>query len=149
MARADVLRPYVEKTLKELLQTDNLIIDDDGDVPIRTGSSMYYVRLLDREIPLVRVFATLVTGVKKNAKLLGALNDINNDIAMARVFWCEDDVIVSSEMVAETLDKIELDQACRNISWIADTYDTKLHEEFGGKMSFADEATGNDQPVDV
>jgi hypothetical protein len=149
MARADVLRPYVEKTLKELLETDNLIIDEDGDVPIRWGSAMYYVRLLDREVPLVRLFATLVRGVKKNAKLLGLINQINTEIAMARVYWIENDVVVSTELVAETLDKIELDQACRNIGWIADTYDTKLKDEVGGEMSFADEKPDADPPVDV
>jgi hypothetical protein len=152
MGKADIYRPYVEKLLKEWLEVDNLIIDSDGDVPIQRGSAMYYVRVLDLDIPLVRLFSPLIRNVKSSPELLEAINDINNKIWMGRVSWIDDTVLASYETIAESLDKVELEQACQNMSWIADTFDTELHDKFGGDLMFEDpkpDDKPDDQPVDV
>ena len=147
MNRVDLVKPYVEKVLKEYLETETLIIDDDGDVPIRVGSAMYYVRVLDMDPVMVRLFAPLVRNVKKSAKLLEAINQINTEIIGARVFWDDDDVTVATEMPAETLDPAEMSGQCVNIGNIADTYDNKLQEEFGGEVFFTEPE--GEESVDV
>jgi hypothetical protein len=147
MNKIDMVKPYVEKVLKEYLQSETLIIDDDGDVPIRVSSAMYYVRVLDRDPVMVQLFAPLVRNVKKSAKLLEAINQINSEIIGARVFWHDDDVMVATEMLAETLDPAELSGQCGNIGSIADNYDNKLQEEFGGEVFFTEPE--GEESVDV
>jgi hypothetical protein len=140
MANAEMIRPYVEKLLKEWTGTDALIIDEDGDIPFRVGSAMYYVSVLDRDPPLVRVWATLLRGVKKNMKLLDAINDANTRILQCRMFWHDDAVMLSSEIVAEDLDKDELIEACNAIAQIADDFDDTLQADFGGEKAFEDQS---------
>ena len=147
MNKIDIVKPYVEKVLKEYLETETLIVDSDGDVPVRFGSAMYYVRVLDMDPVLVRVFAPVLRNVKKSAKLFEAINDINASVYGARVFWYDDDVLAVAEMPAETLDPAELSAQCANIGGIADAYDNKLQEEFGGDIFFTD-AEG-EESVDV
>jgi hypothetical protein len=141
MARIDVLRPYVEKIVAEYLELEgDLVVDDDGSIPIHRGSARYVVRLLDAQLgPIVQVYSSLLSGVKQSSKLLAKLNEINADIWFGRMFHMEDQVIVAVEMVAETLDKEELAAACDAIGAIADARDTELHDAFGGSMAFADE----------
>jgi hypothetical protein len=141
MAKAEILRPYVEKLLKELVGTEELIVDQDGDVPIRWGSAMMYVRMLDRPVPLVRVFSPIVRKVKKSAKLLEYINDLNCQIDLACVQLLDGDVVATADLVAESLDKFELDQVCQQIGWLADTYDNQLHDQFGGEMMFSDDGS--------
>src|SRR5439155_9595077 len=43
----DVLRPFVEQTVKEFLGVEELKVLDDGTIPIRSGSSAVNVRLLE------------------------------------------------------------------------------------------------------
>ena len=49
--RVDVVRPYVEKLLKEFFGAETLIVDGDGGWPVRVGSAMSYVRLVDGDPP--------------------------------------------------------------------------------------------------
>jgi hypothetical protein len=142
-----MVKPYVEKVLKEYLETETLIYDDDGDVPVRAGSAMYYVRVLDMDPVMVRVFSPIVRNVKKSAKLLDALNEINGEIVGARVFWYDDDVLVSAEMLADTLDPAELNGHCANIAAIADSRDHLLQEKFGGEVFFSEPE--GEESVDV
>ncbi len=51
-SKAEILRPYVESVVREYLEIPEggeLKKDDDGDIPIRWGSAVYYVRLVDRD----------------------------------------------------------------------------------------------------
>jgi hypothetical protein len=151
MASAEMIRPYVEKLLKEWLGTDELIVDDDGDVPIRAGSSKYYVSILDRDPPLVRVWGTVLTGVKKSAKLLDAINDANTRILQCRMFFHDGDVMLASEILGEEIDKEELIEACNAVAQISDDFDDTLQAEFGGQKVFDDQGDTppGEETVDV
>jgi hypothetical protein len=68
------------------------------------------------------------------------------------MFHTGDQVVVATELVAETLDKEEIAAACNNIGSIADQHDTELHRAFGGKMARDDEpapAPDGEKPADV
>ena len=138
MPTAEMLRPYVEKLLTEWLQTDKLIIDDDGDVPIHYNSALYYVSLLDREPPLVRVWSIVLRNIKKTPELLDAINEANTTILECRMFWYDDEVRLSGEILAEELQKEELIELCDAISKLADEYDDKLKEKFGGELGYTE-----------
>ena len=154
MARLEMIRPYVEKVLTEYFETDKLIVDEDGDIPCRAGSAWYLIRLLDGDPPIVQMYSPVLSGVTKTPELLEEINTINADIRFARMFWVNDDIMIATELLAETIDKEELENACGAIAGIADHYDDELQKKYGGKRSFEEDPTqqstdGGEAPASV
>ena len=56
-----------------------------------------------------------------------------------RAFRVGKQVLVESDLVSQTLDKEELDQACQAVGTITDHFGPLLAVQFGGKTFFADE----------
>ncbi len=150
MGKVEVYRPYIEKIVKEYLSLDDLVVADNGDIPVRIGSARYIVRLTDGEPPLMRVFSVLLEEVEDNPDIYKELNSINCNIVSARVFYLVDDKIIvcAMEVPAETVDKEELAHACWAVGTLAEWADTDLQKKFGGKMAFDDEKP-EEQPTDV
>ena len=76
MTRLEVLRPFVEQTVKEFLGVEELKVLDDGTIPIRAGSSAVNVRLLEGLAgghPLLQVSSPMLRGVKPSPELLEKL----------------------------------------------------------------------------
>jgi Putative bacterial sensory transduction regulator len=142
-----VLRPHVEQTLRTYLglePSDTLTVDPDGDIPVRRGSALYYVSLLDHDPVLVRVWSIVLEAVEADAvaDLLVELNDVNATILGARVFLASDRVIAATELRADTLDLDELADACDAIGALADWIDNTLQIRFGGRRHFRDDGDG-------
>ena len=144
-----MLRPYVEKVLSEYLGADHLIADHDGDYPVQHGSALYYVRLVDEKPPVVRIFSWMLHDVECTPDLLEALNEVNKSVSFVRLFWSDGDVVVATELLAETLDPEELAKGCDTVAQVADRYDNRLKERFGGNIQFDEPALADDEPVDV
>ncbi|MBP9115343.1 MAG: YbjN domain-containing protein [Acidimicrobiia bacterium] len=137
------LRERVYAMVREYLQVpegEQLRMDADGDIPIRWGSALYYVRLLDKSPTLVQIFCVVLRNVASSHELLEEINIINEGIVSARMFWAESNVIAASELLADQLDQEELSHACWSVGSLADWADTELHEQFGGEMVFPDDA---------
>jgi len=105
---------------------------------IRAGTAVVYVRLVDAAPVVLRVFSPLLRHVARSAELVGELNDLNARLNFVRVFWRDDTVYASCELLAETLDPAELAHACDNVADTADYYDVRLHARFGGEVAFTD-----------
>jgi len=137
----DALRAHVEQIVSEYLGVgrDFLEVDPDGDIPVRVGSALYFVSLLDRDPVLVRVWSIVLDDVKTSDELLAELNDINANIVAARVFLLGDRVIAAAELRADTLDPDELAFACDSIGALSDWIDTTMVVRFGGKTRFNDD----------
>ena len=141
MARAEVIRPYLEKTMRELLGVEELVVWNDGTIPIRAGSAGVYVKLVEpHDRPVVQVSSPLLRGVPSSPGLLEKLNEINANSFQSRVFWLGEDVIVVIDLLAETLDREELQWAVDLISGFADHWDTELRAGFGGEVAFEEAA---------
>jgi len=143
MASVDRVRPYIEQLLREFCETDHLVVDGDGDVPIRKGSTMYWVSLFEIEGEAqVRVWSFMARDVPESDGLYRHLNEMNRTIRYGRVYYDDEgDVIVSSELLAGDLDPRELQNACECIGTISDAYDNDLVARFGGRVFFPDEET--------
>lgn len=140
MASLDTVRPYVEQLLKEFCETQDLVVDGDGDVPIRKGSTMYWVSLFEIEDEAqVKVWAFMARDVPETDALYRHLNDVNRSIHYGRVYYEDGDVVVSTELLAEDLDPRELQNACECVGTISDAHDDALVARFGGRMSFPDD----------
>jgi hypothetical protein len=143
VTRLEVIRPFVEQTVKEFLGVEELKVMDDGTIPIRAGSTAVNVRLMqtgEEGEPLLQVFAPILHGIARTPELLEKLNEMNTNFTSARVFWVNDQVLIAMELQAETLDKQQVGYACGLISFAADHWDDVLKQQFGGEITF-NEAT--------
>ena len=52
MSRIDVLRPFIEKNLAAMLETERVAPDGDGEYSFPHGSAEITLRLLDAPMPL-------------------------------------------------------------------------------------------------
>ncbi len=150
MSKIEMYRPYIEKICKEYLGLEELIVDDNGDIPIRLGSSRYIVRLIDDPMDLVRVFAVAVYGATESPELYKELNRINSNIVSARIFYLEGNIVAVSETPAESCDKEDFAHLCWAVGTLADGVDQDLQKQFGGELAFKEEeGDGKDVSVDV
>lgn len=142
MKPVDALRPHVEQTVRTYLGLDPhevLTVDDEGDIPIRSGSALYFVSMLDRDPVLVRVWSIVLDEVTSSPDLLAEINDINSSVVVVRLFLLEDRVLAVAELRADTLDLDELAFACDSIGALADWVDDTLQIRFGGRRHFTSE----------
>jgi hypothetical protein len=136
----EALRPHVERIVRAYLglgDGDDLTIDPDGDIPVRVGSAMYYVSVLDRDPVLVRVWSIVLDDVDPSSELLEELNDMNATIVAVRVFHTGRRVVAATELRADTLDAAELAFACDSIGALADWIDNTMQIRFGGETHFS------------
>jgi hypothetical protein len=144
VTRLEVIRPFVEQTVKEFLDVDELKVMDDGTIPIRAGSSAVNVRLLDGPAgghPILRVASPVLHDVTPSRELLEKLNEMNAAFSFARVFEVDGTVIIAMELFAEELTAAQIDYACGLVTFAADHWDDELKRTFGGQTFF--EGDGN------
>ncbi|GAA3240666.1 T3SS (YopN, CesT) and YbjN peptide-binding chaperone 1 [Actinocorallia longicatena] len=147
MAYVEMARAYVEKLLMEVLKTDSLKVDSDGDVPIRHGSSVAYVRVTQSgNTTRVRVFAEVLRGVEGSPELYEKLNEINGGILGARIYHRHGIVTLSAELLPENLQVEELRFAVDCVTTLADDLDDDLHGLFGGEKAVDDD---HDRAVEI
>jgi len=120
---------------------DGQVFPDDltaEPAAIRAGTAVVYVRLIDAEPPVVRVFSPLLRHIPRSAELLGELNDLNARLNFLRLFWRDETVYAATELLAATLDAADLANACDSLAETADYYDVRLHARFGGQTAYAE-----------
>jgi|ERR1035437_321866 hypothetical protein len=130
------LVPLVEQAVKGFLGTDEIVRDKDGDIPIRQGSALLFVRTMDGAPPVVRVFSLVLRGVESSQPLLEALNAINGQIMFGRVLWASGRVIVSAEVSAVGISTEQIAFVCLQVGAQADHLDDELGDRFGGERMF-------------
>ncbi|WP_426508621.1 T3SS (YopN, CesT) and YbjN peptide-binding chaperone 1 [Dactylosporangium sp. McL0621] len=131
------LRARVHGLVTEYLGGQDVPADlVDRPIAIRSGTAVVYLRLIASEPPFVRVFSPLLRQLACSPELLAELNELNGRLNFIRLFWRDESVFAAVEMLASTLDPIELSNAC---DWVADTadyYDERLRDQFGGRLAF-------------
>jgi hypothetical protein len=139
VTRLEVIRPFVEQTVKEFLGVEELKVMEDGTIPIRAGSSAVNVRLVEGPTgghPLLRVASPMLHGVTASTELLAKLNEMNAAFSFARAFVLEDTVFLAMELFAEELTAAQIEYACGLITFAADHWDDELKGAFGGQTFF-------------
>jgi hypothetical protein len=137
VTRLEVIRPFVEQTVREFLGVDELKVMEDGTIPIRAGSSAVNVRLLEGPAgghPLLRVASPMLHDVTPTRGLLEKLNEMNAAFSFARVFEVDGTVIIAMELFAEELTAAQIEYACGLITFAADHWDDELRRGFGGVL---------------
>jgi hypothetical protein len=158
VTRIDVIRPFVEQTVREVLGVDELKVMEDGTIPIRSGSAAIHVRLVQPapdDHPILQIFSPLLSGIEATPALLDKLNEMNAALSFARAFWTGGQVILTMDLLAEELDKEQIEHACGLVTFAANYWDTELQKGFGGTVGIsadseesevADPAGTDDEP---
>lgn len=114
---------------------DQLRVDSDGDIGIRAGSAMIFVRAQE-EPSLVDVFCPLLTGVQPSELLYRRLSDLTNRMPLGRV-WCTGDTVWASvPVLGQDFQPSHLRLAIEGMVRLADDLDDLLRAEFGGNRFF-------------
>jgi hypothetical protein len=120
------------KTSPEMLQ-----VDGDGDIGIRSGSAMVFVRVRDNP-PLIDVFSPVLTDVEPTEQLYVKLSELTNRMPIGRLYCTDDTVWASVPVFGRDFQATHLMLAVQVMTGLADELDDRLHGEFGGKRFFVD-----------
>lgn len=137
MHEIDWFRAYVEQTLAEGWEQCRVVPDDDGDYRYRHGTASCYVRVEAGPPMMVRIVAVAAVGVKRTAKLLIEVNELNAHARSVTSYWCADAVFVDRSIDANAVSTETLLRACAEVGRAADDVGTLVAAFFGGQTPFA------------
>lgn len=118
-------------------QPDAVQVDKDGDIGIRSGSAMVFVRVRDNP-PLVDVFSPVLTEVEPTEQLFVKLSELTNRMPIGRLYCVNDTVWASIPVFGRDFQPTHLMLAVQVMTGLADELDDRLHGEFGGKRFFGE-----------
>lgn len=129
----------VATVVSAMLKTDpdKLPVDSDGDIGIRSGSAMVFVRVKDNP-PLVDVFSPVLTEVQPTEKLFVRLSELTHRMPIGRLYCTGDTVWASVPVFGRDFQASHLMLAVQVMTGLADELDDRLHGEFGGKRFFSE-----------
>jgi hypothetical protein len=130
------LRATVAQALAQVLDKDELVTNDDGEWPVKAGSAIVIVRVVEGLPPALQLYSPVLRGVATTAELLEALNEINGRIRYGRVFVANHVVVVAMELPAVDLTATHIAFACAELGNLADHMDDALRGRFGGEVAF-------------
>lgn len=116
---------------------DALQVDSDGDIGIRAGSAMVFVRVRDNP-PLIDVFSPILTDVEPTEKLYGKLSDLTTKMPIGRLYYANKTVWASIPVFGRDFQATHLILALQVMTGLADELDDRLHGEFGGRRFFGE-----------
>jgi hypothetical protein len=122
--------------LQQILGPSITKLDNRDSYYFTYGSVVVLITIVNTRdgVPLVKVASPILVDTQKSPKLLDALNDMNGGMEVGRAYWMDGYVWAATTMVAETLDRPELEQAISVVGEWADTVDEAFATAFGGTM---------------
>ena len=111
--------------------------DNEGDVAIRVGSTMIFLRT-SSDGKEVTVFAAVVHDVSGRSRATEVLNDLNVESRWVKFQLVRDRVFASMSVLAQPFVPAHLHQAVRVVSDVADGIDEELAAKLDGRTTFAD-----------
>jgi hypothetical protein len=120
---------------------EQLPVDKDGDIGIRSGSAMVFVRVRDNP-PLIDVFSPVLTNIEPTEKLFARLSDLTHRMPIGRLYCASGTVWASIPVFGRDFQATHLMLALEVMTGLADELDDRLHGEFGGRRFFV-EADGS------
>lgn len=129
----------VAAVIAAMLKTtpESLPVDKDGDIGIRSGSAMVFVRVRDNP-PLIDVFSPVLTEVDASEQLYVRLSELTHRMPIGRLYCAGETVWASVPVFGRDFQPTHLMLAVQVMTGLADELDDRLHGEFGGKRFFAE-----------
>jgi hypothetical protein len=132
----------VALTLSAMLKVapESLPVDSDGDIGIRSGSAMVFVRVREQP-PLVEVFSPVLTEVEENQRLYQRLSELTHRMPIGRLYFAGGTVWGGITCFGRDFQSSHLMLAVEVMTGLADELDDRLSREFGGRRFFGDPET--------
>ena len=111
--------------------------DTEGDVAIRVGSTMLFLRTSPDGQEVI-VFAAVVHDVAGRSRAMEVLNDLNVEARWVKFQLIRDRVFVTLSVLAKPFVPAHLHQAVRLVSDVADGIDEELATRLNGRTTFSD-----------
>jgi len=137
--RVKAVVAHMQKTTPESLN-----VDSDGDIGIRAGSAMVFVRI-HRNPPLVDVYSPILTEVIPNERLYERLSQLTRRMPIGRLYYTEGTVWASVPVFGRDFQPSHLILAIQVMTTLADELDDRLQGDFGGRRFFGE----NDKPSQI
>jgi hypothetical protein len=129
------LRDAALAALRENTGNPELDTDGQGDIPIRCGSALVWVRV-DRKIPVIDLFSHVLSDVEPTPGLLEALNELNQARRPATFFVVNSKVVATVQVDCDPLHPPALIRALGFLGELVDETDDDLGSRFGGRTAF-------------
>jgi T3SS (YopN, CesT) and YbjN peptide-binding chaperone 1/T3SS (YopN, CesT) and YbjN peptide-binding chaperone 3 len=113
------------------------IRDAEGDVAIRVGSTMLFLRTSGDSQEVV-IFAAVVHDVAGRSRAAEVLNDLNVEARWVKFQLIRDRVFVTISVLSRPFVPAHLHQAVRILSDVADGIDDELAAKLNGRTTFSD-----------
>ncbi|MEO6886089.1 MAG: YbjN domain-containing protein [Jatrophihabitantaceae bacterium] len=130
------IRSHVERLLQDQWDQCQVAVDDDGDYPFCHGTAACWVRVMDSDPVMVRVFAHAAMGIRPSMKVLHELNEIQSRLLSATVALQGDLVVVHQTISPVGLTQPVLAQALHSVGGVADDIGLLLASMFNGATPF-------------
>lgn len=131
----------VKAIVKKVVASDVVLIDEKGDIPIFSKTSVANVHVF-RDRPTVRVYSVVLQDFGSPPDILETVNAINCETAWVKALWEDGALVLRSDLVAESLSESQLLASISSVLQRADQYGPLLQSRYGGKTAF-----GPAQPV--
>lgn len=140
MDETTMLRAHVERVLQDAWEVCRVEVDPDGDYPYQWETAACWVRVkapCDHEdSSSVEAFAYAVTGLKRTAKLMAEVHDLNSNARWVKVALQGDKVVVSRILHIAGSDQDALLHACRAVGIVAAHIGEVVSVVHGGSTPF-------------
>ena len=113
------------------------IRDAEGDVAIRVGSTMLFLRT-SQDGQEVVIFAAVVHDVAGRSRAAEVLNDLNVEARWVKFQLIRDRVFVTISVLSRPFVPAHLHQAVRILSEVADGIDDELAAKLNGRTTFSE-----------
>jgi hypothetical protein len=129
-------RSFVEQILEEAWNQPRVVADKDGDYLFRFGTAACFVRVEPGPPMAIRVVARAAEGIRRSAKLLTELNDLNATARSVSTYWFANAVYVDRAVDAGGVNEETLLQACTEVGQAADNIGPLIAGLFDGTTPF-------------
>jgi transcriptional regulator with XRE-family HTH domain len=138
LATDEEVREHVLFAARQMLGTEDIEFDEEGDIPVKRGDVMLFIRVLDDPLSVL-VFSPILVGVTESHALFSRLNELNAGVHFIRFCVTHGGVVADIELFGSQFRPGLLGDACRAISEMAESTGPDLQAEFGGRLFFGDE----------
>ena len=127
----------VLEMLQRVSGNPELSFDDDGDIPLRYGSTMVFVQAFG-DPPVIRVSSPVLRQVAGGADVDGAVAQLNRDSVFIKWVAAEGTLYASIDLFGSPLQLDHVLNACGVVGGAADDLDEQLQERLGGSTFFGE-----------
>jgi len=119
--------------------------DDDGDIPIRSGSAIVFVRVA-QDGPFIELFSPVLVEVEGSPLALERISQLNRWVRFVSFGWAAGTVHASMHLYCHPFVPEHLRHAVAVLTSVADRLDDELRLGLGGRVFFGeDKSSGTDE----